>query len=1124
MANSLPWSVKGVDPRTRDAAKSAARRAGMTLGEWLDHKIRDESDEAPAPPASPAPEQLDITALSERLARLSQGQTETAPRRPAPNPSREAIDGLVSQAAALESLTREANARTAGALDSITRWIEKTEDRLSSSERGSAERQERATNVIADAIKTMGERIAEIERRNLETHQPRAEQAPRLAFSREGLAAAVTDIRTRQRFLDTDEAVAPRQPAVAPERISALREDLREIGSRLSHETRRPAQTQRPTAPFRTADTSAIEAKIGMLADRLDRFDRRDQFEPLLKPLTRIEAEVSRLSQDRAGESYQRFQLEIAHLAAKVDALATRGGQVTNLDPVRRDIAELRDLLGASGQDHKLENLSEQVATLGFEIGRLREVQPDMGEMRSLANAIDDVRGAVLSHRGEFPGAGLLASLATQVEALSRKFDEVVSQKLDEANATRQSDYLASRIDMLQQHIETLAEQGPSAVTRQIEALSGRIESLAASSQLTRMVGEGGAAVDLNPIEQMLRHLAEKIDEAGAPGANAESFDALERQISGIASRLDEASATRSAENGMERTLQDLVVHLRSMREETAAERAALVQAANTAVSGKGIAELSSLVTGLRDNHVSSDSQTRDALGAVHVSLETIMSRLASLEAELQGERRPPAGTLAAAMRGDDAAVRAKSVPSRDGASLSVGAAAQDRFAAPGKEPARSEPTLPASTAFDIPLEPGSGRPRPEAAAGTGQDAQSVRQSLIAAARRSAKAASEAAAASPSPTAEPAAKNPGRLKEILEKRKRPLLLGLAALILAMGTAHLVTNSLRGDGNKTANNEARSLVTPPAAQPEAPATAPAQTPAKDQSSALPATPQDASAQAATGNANAMPERSVTAAAAPTLPPAAETAPAAAPAAPAEQQTQVVTGIGDLPAGFGSAGLRKAAQDGDARAVYELASKAADGPANQRDPKLALRLFERAAVAGLAPAQFRVGNMFEKGIGTQRDLGLARIWYQRAAERGNAKAMHNLAVLHAEGAAGKPDYAMATEWFRRAAELGVRDSQYNLAVLLGRGLGAPTDLAQSFVWFSVAASQGDEDAGRKRDEVAQRLKAEDLAAAKALAASWKPKTLDATANEVTPPAKGWDPQPTAAVAKPAKQSRI
>jgi localization factor PodJL len=1114
MANSLPWSVKGVDPRTRDAAKAAARRAGMTLGEWLDHKIRVESEAAL--PSSP-PEQLDIAALSERLARLSQGRMDTAPRQPEPasSSSREAIDSLVNQAAALESMTREANARTAGALDSITRWIEKTEDRLSSSERGSAERQERATNVIADAIKTMGERIAEIERRSLEAQQPRVEQAPRLAFSREGLAAAVTDIRTRQRVLDTDHAAA-RPAAVAPERISALREDLRELGSRLSFESRRPSEAQRPAAAMRV-DTSAIEAKIGMLAERLDKLDRRDQFEPLLKPLTRIEAEVSRLSQDRSSESYQRFQLEIAHLAAKVDALATRGGQVSNLDPVRRDIAELRDLLGANGADHKLENLSQQVATLGFEIGRLRDVQPDLSELRSLASAIDDVRGIVLSQRGEFPGAGLLTSLGSQIDALSHKFDAIVSQKLDEAGSQRQSEYLASRIDSLQQRIETLAEHGPSAVTRQIEALSARIESLAASSQLTRMVGEGATAVDLNPIEQMLKHLAEKIDEAGAPGANAESFDALERQISGIASRLDEASATRSAENGMERTLQDLVVHLRSMREETAAERAALVQAASTAAPGKGIAELSSLVTGLRDTHVSSDRQTRDALGAVHGSLETIMSRLASLEAELQGERRAPAGTLAAAMRGDDSLAQAKSAPApkRDAASLSVGAAAQDRFAAPAGEPVRAEPTLPASTAFDMPLEPGSGRPRPEAMAAAGQDAQSVRQSLIAAARRSAKAASEAAASAPATATEPAGKSPSRLKDILEKRKRPLLLGLAALVLAMGTAHLVTSSLRGDGEKSANNEARSVIAPPAVQPEAPA-APAQAPAKDQSSALPASQETAPQQAASAPAA---ERSVTASVAPV---GAEVAPVAAPAPPADQ-TQVVTAIGELPTGLGSAGLRKAAQDGDARAVYELASRAADGPAAQRDAKLALRLFERAAVAGLAPAQFRVGNMFEKGIGTQRDLGLARIWYQRAAERGNAKAMHNLAVLHAEGVAGKPDYAMATEWFRRAAELGVRDSQYNLAVLLGRGLGAPIDVAQSYVWFSVAATQGDEDAGRKRDEVAQRLKPEDLAAAKGLAASWKPKTLEAAANEVTPPAKGWDAQPTAAVAKPAKPSR-
>ena len=35
MAQTAPWSVKGIDPQARDAAKEAARKAGMTLGAWL---------------------------------------------------------------------------------------------------------------------------------------------------------------------------------------------------------------------------------------------------------------------------------------------------------------------------------------------------------------------------------------------------------------------------------------------------------------------------------------------------------------------------------------------------------------------------------------------------------------------------------------------------------------------------------------------------------------------------------------------------------------------------------------------------------------------------------------------------------------------------------------------------------------------------------------------------------------------------------------------------------------------------------------------------------------------------------------------------------------------------------
>jgi hypothetical protein len=41
MANSpSPWSVKGVEPEAREAAKIAARKAGLTVGAWLTQMIR----------------------------------------------------------------------------------------------------------------------------------------------------------------------------------------------------------------------------------------------------------------------------------------------------------------------------------------------------------------------------------------------------------------------------------------------------------------------------------------------------------------------------------------------------------------------------------------------------------------------------------------------------------------------------------------------------------------------------------------------------------------------------------------------------------------------------------------------------------------------------------------------------------------------------------------------------------------------------------------------------------------------------------------------------------------------------------------------------------------------------
>jgi hypothetical protein len=39
MATNSPWSVQGVDPEAREAAKIAARKQGVNVGRWLSQTI-----------------------------------------------------------------------------------------------------------------------------------------------------------------------------------------------------------------------------------------------------------------------------------------------------------------------------------------------------------------------------------------------------------------------------------------------------------------------------------------------------------------------------------------------------------------------------------------------------------------------------------------------------------------------------------------------------------------------------------------------------------------------------------------------------------------------------------------------------------------------------------------------------------------------------------------------------------------------------------------------------------------------------------------------------------------------------------------------------------------------------
>lgn len=188
------------------------------------------------------------------------------------------------------------------------------------------------------------------------------------------------------------------------------------------------------------------------------------------------------------------------------------------------------------------------------------------------------------------------------------------------------------------------------------------------------------------------------------------------------------------------------------------------------------------------------------------------------------------------------------------------------------------------------------------------------------------------------------------------------------------------------------------------------------------------------------------------------------------------------------------LEQAAQAGDVTAQYELAlQRLGEGRAQE-----GVTLLRRAADRGLAMAQYRLAKLYERGEGVTADLAVARQWTERAAAGGNRRAMHDLGVYFARGEGAPLDEAAAFRWFRQAAELGVADSQYNLGILYQQGRGVNASPSEALFWFLVAARHGDTDANARATALETQLPANQTEQAQARAQAFRPRAASAVAN--------------------------
>lgn len=746
------------------------------------------------------------------------------------------------------------------------------------------------------------------------------------------------------------------------------------------------------------------------------------------------------------------------------ERLAQPGATITPLvESIRTDIEDLRAAMAGLATREEIAALDETVRALVGKLSKGGSAQ----DLLILAQSISALYKRVQTLSDDL-AEGVQRRIGGEIDLLKRRIDEAARSGIDRSVI----DFLSSQIvDMrqdlaqraepqqiarLSDHVETLgrqiAEMRAAHMDRKdVSALKDSLERICVALDKTV------AAQEASDVPEQLQRVSRRLDELAArPQPKPVDMEPITAQLALMTERMASLSSDRLEQtNALSALIERLSAQLDAVSEagDLAPEKAASIaeHAARSAVRDlearlpdpddmdvlkKGFSELKAL-------QVRADAKTQQTLRAVHEALESLVARFPD---QVEASRMAEPNSSPALTENLPPADRLEAAVRR----LHAAAIAQLEEVAATAEGA------------------------PEAAPGGERRSGPDRADFIAAARRAAKTQDQAEDAQETETppktdheaAEQTAFPPAlieRLRQAFETHRRPFLIGLAVLLLAAGTPQILSNAYRtapGQPTEPKTHDLRQENVEKAAE-KTGSIAPTQNLFQASSLTTMGSP-------ATATAKAPPKFVV------------------------DPQT-----IGALPAEL-PASLRQAALAGDAMALYEIASRAAEGREMTQDVALAARLYERAAQAGLPPAQERFAMLLDKGVGLPRDSKAATTWYERAAQGGNVRAMHNLATLLASGVNGKTDYEAALRWYTEAAEAGMRDSQFNLGVLFARGIGTRQDLQKAYKWFAIAAAQGDAEAAKKRDEIATRLGPNEITVLKESAEQWRPRSVDPIAN--------------------------
>jgi localization factor PodJL len=1192
-----PWNLRGLRPEAREAARAAARRSGVSVGEWLNDVIQPDDDaddavesrkfardDARGGSARRGDSDYDLDDRPQQVRgragdrHQQHGERETPRSRDQERNAARERERAQERERTRERARQQEPARTqAGGRERVLEGERNREVELSREEEYKRERikelEDERARELAAAHDRARERKLALEERGAPNHEAAgSDDDPGDLHGRLDKLSSQLDRLTRsdavQRRLLSREARAPGESAddSRPRQTDAAAAQRR--AARRTIHNRPPANAADLSIDQVVAEIAARQRALNGETAAATAAAAPEVSEPTEPGLAgeaaapTVPPDVPAPASTIAAEGWPAEPVNIGGLEKQLRAITVRieelrpSSEVASaVSAIRTDLADIARHLAEALPRQAVESIESEIKALSQRIDETRQVGGDAAAIAGLEQGLVEVRDAL---RG-LTTAENLVGFDDAVKALNQKLDLIAAkddpaalQQLETAIGALRGivshvasnetlNRVAEDVRALAAKVDDLADGGMNG--HALSALEGRIDTLANALSASAEAGQ----IVPHELEKLLSGLIEKLEWVQLTHTDHAALAHLEDRIATLVQRFDASDARLIHLEAIERGIADLLVHLEGMRGNTSGA----IQGAPLGVDAieRHVAEIKQ-----------SERRTQDSLEAVQGTVEHVVDRLARIESGMRFDPTDRSAAPSSVFEDIPLQPTAESMP----AARAVAAVPATVGAEPASTRAAARRPIDPDLPPDHPLEPGSasGRTRPAASAADRIAASEAavssakppiipdpggKSDFIAAARR----AAQAAAATPAGS-EKSVKAEKRglfsLPKGAMKRVRTLLVAGSAVLIAIACLHIATRMFLDGGSAPASQAPAEKASPTAATPTAadptilpapkaaqlpshgtpPAAVPsAPPPSQPNSSAAPtASPaQQSRAQDGGDQTDSAPApllaKKPTAAAMPLwanpditgslLPRAtpAKPLPAAAPTAPA-----VATAAENLPVAIGGPELRKAAASGDAAAAYEVAMRFADGRGVAQNDDQAAYWLQRAANSGLAPAQFRLGTYYEKGTGVKKDLAAARDLYLAAANKGNGKAMHNLAVLYAEGINGPPDYHTASVWFSKAADHGVADSEYNLAILYARGIGVPQSFADSYKWFALAAGQGDNEAAKKRDEVAGKLDPQALTAARLAVQTWSAQPQPDDAINVKVPAGGWDAAPRGA----------